>query len=202
MRFFFKFYLFIFGCIGSLLLCAGFLQLRRAGATLCCSAQASHCGGFSCCRARALGVRTSVVVAHGLSSCGSRALERRLSSCGTRAQLLCSMWNLPGPGLEPMSPALAGGFLTIVPPRKPQEIDFAHFISRILLWWLCFKSTLQLSCFNCNCNFNCPPSLFRSVFLPGILRADFRAKTSLLKPYFQHSEKHFGGKRIGFLIVL
>ena len=29
-------------------------------------AQASHCGGFSCCRARALGVRASVVVAHGL----------------------------------------------------------------------------------------------------------------------------------------
>ena len=42
-------------------------------------------GSFSCCRARALGVRASVVVALRLSSCGSRALERRLSSCGTRA---------------------------------------------------------------------------------------------------------------------
>ena len=42
-------------------------------------------GGFSCCRARALGTRASVVVAHGLSSCGSRALERGLSSCGARA---------------------------------------------------------------------------------------------------------------------
>ena len=29
------------------------------------------------------------------------------------------MWDLPGPGLEPMSPALAGGFLTTVPPGKP-----------------------------------------------------------------------------------
>ena len=28
------------------------------------------------------------------------------------------MWNLPGPGLEPMSPALAGGFLTTAPPGK------------------------------------------------------------------------------------
>ena len=28
------------------------------------------------------------------------------------------MWDLPGPGLEPVSPALAGGFLTTVPPRK------------------------------------------------------------------------------------
>ena len=48
-------------------------------------AWASHCSGFSSCRARALGRRASVVVAHRLSSCGSRALERRLSSCGARA---------------------------------------------------------------------------------------------------------------------
>ena len=29
------------------------------------------------------------------------------------------MWDLPRPGLEPVSPALAGGFLTTAPPRKP-----------------------------------------------------------------------------------
>ena len=56
--------------------------------------------------------------AAGFSSCGLRALECRLSSCGTRAQLLCGMWDLPGPGLEPVSPALAGGFLTTEPPGK------------------------------------------------------------------------------------
>ena len=28
------------------------------------------------------------------------------------------MWDLPGPGLEPMSPALAGRFLTTAPPGK------------------------------------------------------------------------------------
>ena len=38
-----------------------------------------------CFGARALGVRASVVVARGLSSCGSWALEHRLSSCGTWA---------------------------------------------------------------------------------------------------------------------
>ena len=43
----------------------------------------------------------------GLRCC---ALEHRLSSCGTWAQLLCGMWDLPGPGLEPMSPALASRF--------------------------------------------------------------------------------------------
>ena len=80
------FNLFIFGCIGSLLMRMGFLQLRRAGATLGCSVQ---------------------------------DLEHRLSSCGTRAQLLCGMWDPPAPGLEPMSPALAGRLLTIAPPGKP-----------------------------------------------------------------------------------
>ena len=55
----------------------------------------------------------------GFSSCGSQALERRLSSCSTGTQLLRSMWDLSGPGLEPMSPILAGGFLTTAPPGKP-----------------------------------------------------------------------------------
>ena len=59
----------------------------------------------------------------GFSSCGSQAPELRLSSCGARAQLLHSMRDLPGPGLEPVSPALAGGFLTTVPLGKPQD-DF------------------------------------------------------------------------------
>ena len=88
------------------------------GATLHCGARASHCSGFSRCRARALGAQASVVVACGLSSCGSRALERRLSSCGARAEFLRGMWDLPRPGLKPVSPALAGGFLTTAPPGK------------------------------------------------------------------------------------
>ena len=87
--FFNKFiYLFIYGCVGTSLLHAGFLQLQRAGATLHCSEWASHCSGFSCCGVWALGLRASVVVAHGFSRCGLQALERRLSSCGARAQLL------------------------------------------------------------------------------------------------------------------
>ena len=55
----------------------------------------------------------------GFSSCGTRAPELRLSSCGAWAQLLRGMWDLPGPGIEPMSLALAGGFLTTAPPGKP-----------------------------------------------------------------------------------
>ena len=60
----------------------------------------------------------------GFSSCGSWALECRLTSCGALAQLLRSMWDLPEPGLEPVSPALAGGFLTTVPPGKPTNLVF------------------------------------------------------------------------------
>ena len=101
---------------------------RRAGATLCCGARASHRGGLPCCGAQAPGARASVVVAHGLSSCGSRAPERRLSSCGARAQLLRSMWDPPGSGLEPASPALAGGLATTAPPGKPLLVfwDFRY----------------------------------------------------------------------------
>ena len=60
----------------------------------------------------------------GFSSCGSRAVEHQLSSCGTRAQLLCGMWDHPGPGLEPVSSALAGGFLTTAPPGKSTLLVF------------------------------------------------------------------------------
>ena len=46
--------------------CGLSLVAASGGSTLCCSVWASHCGGFSCCRAQALGTRASVVVARGL----------------------------------------------------------------------------------------------------------------------------------------
>ena len=55
-----------------------------SGTTIHCSARASHCSGFSCCRAWAL------------DTCA-----QQLS--GAWAQLLCSIWNLPGPGIETLS---------------------------------------------------------------------------------------------------
>ena len=72
----------------------------------------------SCCGAWALGAQASAAVACGLSSCGTWALEHRLNRCGALALLLRGTWDLPGPGLEPVSPALSGGFLTTVPPGK------------------------------------------------------------------------------------
>ena len=102
-----------------------FSSCREQG-LLFIAARASHCSGFFCCGAWALGAQASVVVARGLRSCGSGALECRLSSCGTRAYLLRSMWDLPGPGLEPMSPALAGVFLTTAPPGEPHVCLLTH----------------------------------------------------------------------------
>ena len=48
------------------------------------------------------------------------------NSRGTGAQLLHGMWNLPGAGIEPVSPALAGGFFTTVPPVKPAKFLKTH----------------------------------------------------------------------------
>ena len=38
--------------------------------------------------------------------------------------MLCGMWDHPGSGIEPVSPTLAGGFLTTEPPGKPNSQDF------------------------------------------------------------------------------
>ena len=51
-----------------------------------------------------------------------RLQTRRLSNCGSGAQLLRGMWDPPRPGLEPVSSALAGGFLTTAPPGKPHGL--------------------------------------------------------------------------------
>ena len=60
-----------------------------------------------------------VAAVQGLSSCGLRALEHRLSSCGTQAWLFCGIWDLPDPRIKPVSLALQGGFLTTGLPGKP-----------------------------------------------------------------------------------
>ena len=62
-----------------------------------------------------LTIAASLVAEHRLPT-------RRLSSCGSRAQLLHGTWDLPRPGLEPVSPALAGRFSTTAPPGKPPNI--------------------------------------------------------------------------------
>ena len=64
------------------------------------------------------GVWASVVAACRLSKCTSQVLEHRLSSCGIGAYLHGSMWDLAGPGIQPLSPALAGRLFTAEPSGK------------------------------------------------------------------------------------
>ena len=69
-----------------------------------------------------LTIAASLVAEHGLQT-------RRLNSCGPRAQLLCGMWDLPRPGLEPVSPALAGRFSTTVPAGKSTSwVSWSYFL--------------------------------------------------------------------------
>ena len=63
-----------------------------------------------------------------------RLQMRRLSSCGSRAQLLRGMWDLPRPGLKPVSPALAGRFSTTAPPGKPDPGFFSTHVRSCRFW--------------------------------------------------------------------
>ena len=60
-------------------------------------------------------------LACGLSTCGLRMLKLEFSSSGAQAWLLCGMWDLPRLGIEPVSPELAGEFLTTRPQGKPRD---------------------------------------------------------------------------------
>ena len=73
-----------------------------------------------------IAVRGSLTIAGSLVA-EHRLQTRRLSSCGSRAQLPRSMWDPPRPGLEPMSPSPAGRLPTTAPPGKPPFLIFNRF---------------------------------------------------------------------------
>ena len=82
---------------------------------------------FSSCGKRGplfIAVRGSLTIAGSLVA-EHRLQMRKLSNCGSQAQPLRGMWDLPRPGLEPVFPALAGRFSTTAPPGKP--ISSGHF---------------------------------------------------------------------------
>ena len=102
----------------------------------CCTQAFSSCGQWGLLFIavhRLLIAVASLVADHRLQACslqqlwhaGSVVVARRLQSTGSvvvahgpRCSVACGVWDFPGPGLEPVSPALAGGFLTTVPPGK------------------------------------------------------------------------------------
>ena len=78
--FFFLIYLFIFGCVGSSLLCEGPPQPRQAGATPHRGARASHHRGLSRCGAQAPDAQAQQLWLTGL------AAPRHVGSSQTRAR--------------------------------------------------------------------------------------------------------------------
>ena len=101
--FFLSIYLFIY-----LWLCWVFVSVR--GLSLVVAS-----GDHSSSRCAGLSLSWPLLAEHRLQT-------RRLSNCGSRAQLLRGTWDLPKPGLEPVSPALAGRLSTPAPPGKPHSL--------------------------------------------------------------------------------
>ena len=109
------FYLFIFGHAGSLLLCKLSSSCGEWGLLASCGARAS--------------IAVASLAAHGLRGTQTWVVAARgLSSCGVQTQLLRGMRGLPGSGIKPVSPALAGGFLI----NEPSGKAFPGFLA--LLW--------------------------------------------------------------------
>ena len=80
---------------------------RQRGATLGCRVPTSRCEASLAPEHRPEGAWASAVVASQL---------RRSAACGS------SVWDLPGSGVKPMSPELAGGFLSTAPPRSSKNV--------------------------------------------------------------------------------
>ena len=108
----FIYLLFIFGCVGSSVRARAFSSCGKRGPL------------FIAVRGPLfIAVRGPLTIA-APPAAGHRLQTRRLSSCGPRAQPLRGMWDPPRPGLEPMSPALAGRLPTTAPPGKPSLFVF------------------------------------------------------------------------------
>ena len=91
--------------------------------------------GLQACGLQQLWHAGSVAVAHGLQSAGSVVVAQGLScsvACGIFPDQ-GSMWDLSGPGIEPVCPALAGGFF---------------FFLASLLEYNCFTMLCQFPLYN------------------------------------------------------
>ena len=122
--FFFPLYIYLF------ILFLAVLGLRRCAQALPCCGER---GPPPAAVPRPLTAAASPVAEHRLQT-------RRLSSCGSRAQTLRVMRDPPGPGPEPVSPALAGGLPTTVPPGKPGPLIFTQRVQNIL--WILTEATV------------------------------------------------------------
>ena len=139
------FYLFFFNFFYLLFIYFFFFFLAVLGLRFCARAFSS-CGKWG---------PLLIVVRGPLTIAASLVAEHRLqtlrpSSCGSWAQLLCGMWDLPRPGLEPTSPALAGRFSTTTPPGKPSFLILLIFVLSLIFLMSLDKSLSILFIFSKN----------------------------------------------------
>ena len=90
------------------------LQLSLSGATLPCNAWASHCGGFSTAEHRLQGTGVQE-----LELMDSRAWAWQLQHM---PQLICSLWDLPGPRIELDYQVSPVQNLTSIIPHKSEQV--------------------------------------------------------------------------------
>ena len=91
-----------------------------------------------------IAVRGPLTIAASLAA-EHRLQTRRLSNCGSRAQSLRGIWDLPRPGLEPVSPALAGRFSTTAPPGKPyMGVLIESMEMKKMIYWSRFSRNSSL----------------------------------------------------------
>ena len=109
---------------------------------------------------RPLTITASPVAEHRLQT-------RRLSNCGSRAQLLRGMWEHPRPGLEPVSPALAGRFPTTAPPGKPMECT-CNFCTRLSPEWSVITIQYGENKYDTVLNIRCDPD--KQKYLPVLVQ--------------------------------
>ena len=148
---FFFFFFSLFSLFIYFWLCWVFVAARRLSLV---AASGGHtllrCGGFSCCRARALGAWASVLAACRLSSCGTWALGLvGFSSCGSRAQLLRGMWDLPWTRARTHVPCIGRRILNHCATREVPGFLLKHGTLKALQLWaglccLCPLETLDV----------------------------------------------------------
>ena len=97
--FFFNLFLFIYlflAALGFRCCTRAFSSCSEGGATLPCGVQASHCCGFSCYGAWALGTQAPAAVARGLQSTGSVVVAHG-PSCSAACGILPDLGSNPCP---------------------------------------------------------------------------------------------------------
>ena len=94
------------------------------------------------------------------------------------------MWDLPKPGLEPVSPASAGRISTTAPPGKPRKAIFFKLINLFIYFWLCWVFVSVRG--------------FSPVAVSGGRSSSRCAGLSLSRPLFLQST---GSRRAGSVVV-